>query len=103
MTDGRFKAGASGDNIIHNVTIERGPVTGPGQTAGRDCLEVQVLCELQHRDVPVNDPVVAINDEVLVSPDGRHAQCLLCDAGLPNNTQVIIPDSDLKIAYLNNR
>ena len=99
MTDGRFKAGATGDNIIHNLTIKRGPVTGPGQTAGRDCLEVQVLCELQHRDVPVNDPVVAINDEVLVSPDGRHAQSLLGDAGFPHNTQVIIPDSDLKIAY----
>ena len=79
--------------------MERVPVTGPGQTAGRDCLEVQVLCELQHRDVPVNDPVVANNDEVLVSPDGRHAQSLLGDAGFPHNTQVIIPDSDLKIAY----
>ena len=99
MTDGRLALEETGDNIIHNVTIERGPVTGPGQTAGRDCLEVQVLCELQHRDVPVNDIIVAFNDEVLVSPDGRHAQSHLGDAGLPHNTQVIIPDSDLKIAY----
>lgn len=77
------------------LTIKGSPVTGPGQAARGEGLQVQVPRQLQHRDVPVTVPIVPDIYEILVSHDVSHRQRLLSQTGLPSYCQVIIPDSDL--------